>query len=376
MHSLFKLFMFNFLVSFFLISCEDDYCPTIQKKTVIVYMVADNDLSDEAFDDINEMEYFFEGKAGNLIVYIDFGVEAPRIIKVRPDQSDEIVSGTVISYPQQNSASPTVLRAVIDDVMELYPSESYGLILWSHATGWLPPAYNTLKSFGLDKNLEMDILDLEEAIPDKTFEYIIFDACLMGSVEVVYQLRYKAPFILASPTEILADGFPYSNIVTTLFDENESIQQRLENIANEYMDYYMAQSGKYKSASISLIQTNALDELASKTSELLSSYSLQKWEYKQNVTQRLDLLESVLAFDFEDFLYNNYPDTAVVEVKQQLNNAVLYKEHTEAFLIINQIHKFCGLSCYIPQVELEKLNNYYKKLSWYKDSGFNLLFAD
>lgn len=138
----------------------------------------------------------------------------------------------------------------------------------------------------------------------------------------------------------------------------------------------MTQSGKYKSASISLIQTNALDELASKTSELLSSYSLQKWKYKQNVTQRLDLLESALAFDFEDFLYNNYPDTAVVGVKQQLNNAVLYKEHTEAFLNIYQIHKFCGLSCYIPQVELEKLNNYYKKLSWCKASGFNLLFAD
>lgn len=173
--------------------------------------------------------------------------------------------------------------------MELYPSESYGLILWSHGTGWLPPAYNTLKSFGLDENFEMDILDLEEAIPDKTFEYIIFDACLMGSVEVVYQLRYKVPYILASPTEILANGFPYSNIVTSLFDENESIQQRLENIANAYMDCYMTQSGKFKSASISLIQTNALDELASKTSELLSSYSLQKWEYKQNVTQRLDL---------------------------------------------------------------------------------------
>lgn len=339
-------------------------------------MVADNDLSDEAFDDINEMEYFFESKAGNLIVYIDSGEEAPRIIKVCPDQSDKIVSKTIITYPEQNSASPTVFRAVIDDIMESYPSESYGLILWSHATGWLPPANNTLKSFGLDENLEMDILNLEEAIPDKTFEYIMFDACLMGSVEVVYQLRYKAPYILASPTEILANGFPYSNIVTSLFDQNESIQQRLENIANEYMDYYMAQSGKYKSASISLIQTNALDELASKTSELLNSYSLQKWEYKQNIAQRLDLLESALAFDFEDFLANNYPDTAVVEVKQQLNNAVLYKEHTEAFLTINQIHKFCGLSCYIPQVEFEKLNNYYQKLSWSKDSGFNLLFAD
>lgn len=46
--------MFIFLVSFFLISCEDDYYPTIQKETVIVYMVANNDLSDEAFDDINE----------------------------------------------------------------------------------------------------------------------------------------------------------------------------------------------------------------------------------------------------------------------------------------------------------------------------------
>ncbi len=376
--SLFVFFLFLIPLVFFSCEKEEDYpAPYIPpKETVIVYMAADNDLSNAAFDNINEMEAAFTGEDKNLLVFMDLGFEQSHVIKITHDETDEVISPTIFSYRNQNSANPDVLQMVIEDITTLYPSsESYGLILWSHGTGWLPALETTkTKSFGRDGRSEMDIKDLEKALPDNTFDYIIFDACLMGSVEVAYQIRHKTSYVLASPTEILARGFPYENIIAPLFDQNENTQQRLESIASEYMDYYKSESGRRQSASMSLIKTDALDRLASITRQLLNSYGLQKWDYKHNYTQRLDVLESPLTFDFRDFLYNNYSDAALAAIDQQLSSTVLYKAHTEEFIGIYSINNFCGLSCYIPQAKEIELNEYYQTLDWCKDSGFELLF--
>ncbi len=376
MYPCFKSFLLVLLLSSLLFSCKDDNSigMPLPKETVIVYMAADNDLSDAAIDNINEMEAAFAGENKNLLVFMDLGFEQSHVIKITHDETNEIISPSVLTYANQNSASAEVLQAVIGDIINLYPSESYGLILWSHGTGWLPPVKTQTKSFGRDGRSEIEIKELEAALPSNIFDYIIFDACLMGSVEVAYQLRHKASYILASPTEILASGFPYANIIVPLFDRNKNTQQRLESIASEYMDYYQSEPGRRQSASISLIKTDALSSLASITSQLLNSYGLQKWDYKQDYTQRLDVFESALTFDFRDFLYNNYPDAALAAIDQQLNNTVLYKAHTEEFIGIYSINNFCGLSCYIPQVEEIELNEYYQTLDWCKASGFDLMF--
>ena len=53
------------------------------------------------------------------------------------------------------------MRSVIGEVVSLYPADSYGLVLWSHGTAWLPSDYqNKLKAFGQDGNNWMEIDDL------------------------------------------------------------------------------------------------------------------------------------------------------------------------------------------------------------------------
>ena len=57
----------------------------------------------------------------------------------------------------------------------------------------------------------MDVLEMVRAITIH-LDYIIFDACLMGGIEVAYELRNVADKIGFSQAEILAHGFPYKPI--------------------------------------------------------------------------------------------------------------------------------------------------------------------
>src|SRR5690606_42061570 len=117
-----------------------------------------------------------------------------------------------------NSADPMVMKRVITDAMERFPSQSYGLILWSHATGWIPPPAGKikLKSFGDDQGDEMDIKELKNALPNN-LDFILFDACSMASVEVLYEIKDKAKHFIVSQCEAVANRMPYNNIVDYQF---------------------------------------------------------------------------------------------------------------------------------------------------------------
>lgn len=88
-------------------------------------------------------------------------------------------------------------------------SPSYGFIVFSHASGWLPQGTLTSPlSIIMDKKQEMELSDFAQAIPDKTFNYIIFEAYFMSRIEVAYELKKKSDYILASLAEILSPGLP------------------------------------------------------------------------------------------------------------------------------------------------------------------------
>ena len=59
---------------------------------------------------------------------------------------------------------------------------------------------------------EIEIKDLANAIPYK-LDYILFDACLMATVEVAWELRNVCDYLAVSPCEIPAAGFDFRNLV-------------------------------------------------------------------------------------------------------------------------------------------------------------------
>jgi len=165
-----------------------------------------------------------------MLVYKHLSGSNPELIRLYRDASGKAVEDIVAVYQDQNSATPLVLRSVLNKMKSIFPADDYGLILWSHATGWLPEGYysktktpgvfftdpyaDIVKSFGEDRGTEMEITELKDALPFE-FEFIIFDCCFMGGIETAYELRDKAEYIVASPTEILATGFPYDKVIQT-----------------------------------------------------------------------------------------------------------------------------------------------------------------
>jgi hypothetical protein len=61
------------------------------------------------------------------------------------------------------------------------------------------------------------------------FNFILFDACLMGGVEIVSELKEVSEYIVASPAEVPEKGFPYTTTFAALTNYSEPKEVRLEN---------------------------------------------------------------------------------------------------------------------------------------------------
>jgi hypothetical protein len=345
-------------------ACSKDHSvDTATVRTVIVYMAADNDLWADALVDVEEMQAGFSEQRVNLVVFLDPSGEPPCLLKIAHGTKT-----TVKTYPEHNSADASQMRKVLDDAIVLYPARSYGLALWSHGTSWLP-ANHLLKSFGEDGGKQMNIPELAAALPVH-FDFILFDACLMGSVEVAYELKDKTDYLIASSTETIYEGFPYDEIVPELLKSNIDMIR----IAQTYFDYYNRLPGAYRSATISVTSTKELAHLAEVTKQLLTGASCNLSLFDRTAVQRLDIYSEQYAFDFFDFISKIAPEADKSLLTQQLNKTVLYKANTAQFLEEYNIETYCGLSCYIPHPNRSDLSSYYKTLKWYAASGFNLLF--
>lgn len=333
-------------------------------RTVLVYMAADNDLADNALRNIEQMKssYPIDGK-NNLLVFVNLPEEKPYLTKIEADT--EIV---IKQYEEFNSLEVQNMRRVLTEMISMYPANEYGLVLWSHGSSWLPANIQT-RSFGEEKGLQMDITELSGALPVK-FDFILFDACLMGSVEVAYELKDNANYIIASSTETLYTGFPYDMIIPDLIAASPDLQK----VAKKYMDYYRQLTGIYRSATISFIHTKELEKLAEITSLLLDENSINMDLFNRSSVQRLDCYEEQYLFDFSDFIHKAFPDIQTESFDNQLQKVVLYKAHTDEFMEDFFIKTYCGLSSYIPLKSRNDLNNYYRRLKWYKDSGYKRLF--
>ncbi len=354
-HFILYIILFPFLLLFCSCSKEDekDFQAT---RTVIAYLAADNDLWEDALRSIEEMKASFREGDSKLVVFADIAGEEPCILEIGSNTAT--AAG---SYPGYNSADPSRMREILQDIIAKYPADSYGLILWSHGSSWLPSDAR-LRSFGSDNGVQMNIPDLAEALPVR-FDYILFDACMMGSVEVAYELRQKAGFIVASSTPMLYTGFPYEQVLPELLSPRPDLRK----VAKEYFDYYQqVMTGIYQSATISVINTGEIEALAAATRRIMETQSFDESAFNRTDVQRLDSYQEQYVFDFVDFIYKNYPEADKSELTGQLDKTILYKAHTARFMDQYEIKTFCGLSCYIPLKNRSDLNAYYLQLGWAK----------
>ena len=403
-----KLFLLLTFVSLFT-ACKDDDGPSGGKKenapiTVMGYFIADaSGIEDDIFRNIAAM---YDGlalmkKPATLLVYWDgsgdYGQwEDPVILRYTTDgkgnvngqkqlpedaTANEVVdlAEVVKQYPSQLSVDKSVMTQVLKDMIAVSPTERVGLVAASHGSAWTNSIFMS-RSFGQDgkgTDNTMLVSDMADAMKatGKKFDFLLFDACFMGTAEVCYDLRDVADYQIVSVMEVPAYGFPYESSLDYLY---EGTVDGYKKICQAYIDFYQEryENGDYAWGTIALIDSKEMEGLADATrAEIVEHKDVLGNDFDESDIQEYGKQGGRgIAYDLGQLMAVLNNGTMPNAFADQLNKTVLYKSCLE---IANpssykvDAANYCGLGVYIPIRYNDNWNDFFKTISWYTVAGWN-----
>lgn len=351
--------------------------PVEYKRSILVYMVASNSLAGNDLKDINEI---IEGlndidiNKFNILVY-RCGINGKSTLS-KFTKSNNYFNEVVIKDYIEDDSSVSINRIseVISDMEIHSPSNEYGLILWSHAMAWIPSKLKLDENleaepcyFGDDFGKHIDIDKLASTIPDNKFEFIWMDCCYMASIETAYEFRNKCKYYIGYPTEILGEGMPYNLTIPYLLKEKYDIIGAAD-ATFKYFNNHLSPSKR--SCTISILDMSKLNALSEATSKIMENFR------PLNDTSKLQEYSRGSEGPFYDFRHyvwqvasQNETTSHLNTFDDALNNAIIYKNATNRFLSIEiDSDHFSGLSTHAYTNNDSFNENYYRSLSWFKDT--------
>jgi hypothetical protein len=248
--------------------------------TVLVYMVADNNLEPFAIQDLNEMELALPAPGVTVVVEVDRSTgydtsngdwTGARRYLIRPDGDPSTVTSTMLSdLGELDMGDPQTLADFLSWGFDTYPASHYLVVLWDHGFGWSGGFGN---DFG--DNDHLSISELSQALEaadthlGRPIDVLAFDACLMQEVEVAYELAWLADFLVAAQDLEPAAGWPYDAMLRPLHD-NPSIAP--EAFASELVLAYM---GAYGLAGEAVMSATRLSAVRTTLADALNALALQ-----------------------------------------------------------------------------------------------------
>lgn len=340
--------------------------------SVLVYMVANNNLGSRNLDrdDINEMKQgMLNGKypdGSRLIVYHAPYSGTPRLVEITKTGAESVL----VNYDSsESSVSIARMNKVIADFKEKAPAQNYGLVLWSHGTGWLEDSgtYNDPDlqiaplSFGVDGSKKMSVPALARGIGDNAFSFIYFDCCLMGTVEVIYELRNCAPAMSASTTELPLEGMPYNLTMPYL------LKGDIDSAAKTTYNFYESGQGSESSCAIGVYNTTELPALAQASLAIINQGLSTPASYTPVPYFRTEVVTNG-AYDMADYFRNLPASQSEISAFNQAYGKVVTSHYATPYSYGLNMENFTGLGCNIfTSASDSRLNYGYRNLQWFDD---------
>lgn len=409
-----KRILLLLLVALSLFSCDKEDVVVPQRhagRTVLAFFWADNNLTDDLRRNIlNMMTELQEMKdSATLVVYWDgkssdsnwavpsivtyttngkgsinrYSKEAIEELSANPKTTlyDLVGLGDVKrEYPSQVSTNKQVMQTVISDMMACYPSESYGIIFGSHGSGWLPTITGT-RSIGVDganANTAVipELAEVLRTVNPQKFDFVLFDACMMGCAEVYYEMKDATKYCIASVLDVPALGFPYEDIMTYLYKDN--IKDYLSTICKTYIDVY-DNNGR---GTVTAVDCSQMDGFAAATRSVILAHKDNLKNVNTGYLQQYGRASTNFkgyAYDMVQFMETLCGGEAPADFMEQFNKTVLYTDYTPnvpgySIYKIDGEH-YSGMGMYIPNSATDSKyllwNNYFKSsIVWYPVSGW------
>ncbi len=410
------------------VSCEKnktDKPVNDDRRVLLFYECGFNNLGSYMRENMENLaKGYLPSQSGDVVLIYsrlsnsdsDYSPVRSTLRRIYSTSKGNVVSETLTYFNDDVIASsPSTMEKVLNYVRDEFPAKGYGMVFSSHGSGWLPagyfyspsrfekdhagevatgrtpirpkaipdggrlpvpegdladtdPYYGMTRSIGQDfiKNSyyghEMDIREFASGIPFH-LDYILFDMCYTGGVEVAYGLKDKADYLGLSPSEVMGAGmFDYTKITSFLL---KGETPDYEGLFKDSFDLYDKQSGVYRSATVNVIRTEGLDNLATVCKNLIKEYSDTLANVPTSEIQGYFRQDRHYFYDLVDiFAKCGATESEISDLSSAISRCVIYKNATPRFMNEFSIDTYSGFSMYLPCAGTELLDKYYKKEAW------------
>jgi hypothetical protein len=301
---------------------------TKTKWTILTFIAAHNNLQSFGKKSLVQISKVGSSNEVTLGAYLDSGPGRGKYVMGAPG---ETVEKDIVQ--SADSGDPAEVIKTAKWLFQKYPAERYGLILWSHGTGWEPheiraiaeknhpgdetrpqesndrsgspgayslfrttieklvePAAETERAIlfddGSGHSLDtIELANVTKAIQEsigQPLDFLGMDACLMANLEVAYQLRKSVCALVASPELVPAHSWPYSAFFTELQKTPEMSGTQLAKLAvTEYLHFYTKappSGGDVTKVALDLTKI----ELVTKATDKLAEALMENMELNKN----------------------------------------------------------------------------------------------
>lgn len=358
-------------------------CYVNVEWTILMYLDGHNNLAGCIQKDIEYIKSFSRTDGANILILAgpyQF-VSNSYLYYFHNGKLDELANGS-LNFGDANNLYSFLKYGVAN-----FPAKKYLVVLENHGSGWRSPSK-------LDRDICFDeiygdsltIPELREGLSyfaeiGKKIDLLYLDACVMGNLEVAYELKDVAKYLIFS--EATAYGpTRWDEIMSYILN---NITTTPENLGRKIIDIYYNEYYYEYPITMSLIELTKIDPIMSELYNL-SIYLMNTLPDSAYAIMNIRL--NALAFepydnsnpeyiDINDFAYKiidslNYSDlnNSAYRLINYVNYAVIYNRYFG-------YNSPCGLSIwfpYTPEDFANGLDKYYALRFTSVDGGFAWLY--
>jgi len=236
--------------------------------SILVYQGGDNNLDLALKSDLEEMIKIGPPEKSVLLVQSDRPPTGIRRLLIAKGKEQVLAN-----VGQGNSADPLYLGDFVAWSQRAFPARRFSLFVASHGLGWRGEPVSRGVITDEPDRATMDLLSFSGAVTAaittpgpfvRPIDLIGFDACLMGLVEIAYQLRACGKFLIFSQANEPSYGWPYDLLLSRMASRSAALDGEGlgKLVCGAYEDYFVNEglASRY-SGTLSLINLAQMDNL-------------------------------------------------------------------------------------------------------------------
>jgi len=332
--------------------------------TIILYFACDNDLSSAGYNEILKLTGLGYNEKVKTIILIDNAFydtsPFPKIY--------ELLNGEIIlkmKLKEENIADINFFSDFLRYIKENYESENYFLIFYSHGNGWYQ---NLKKAFLYDETNQSSLsvaggglkefLKKAKEILGKKIKIVGFDVCLMGMVEIAFEIFDYCDYLFASPSILPITAWDYKNLIKKI---EENPNSKINDLASFWAENNFNNIKTKKEEGVFV----AID-LEKFKKECKRAFSLLKNTNKKFISEKRKNIQTYPFFEATDSFSAHIDFFQLLKelaVKTEISSSVIALKKTEFY------KNSCGLAIFFPDnyLTFKKYLKEYLLLSFQKE---------